>query len=244
MRPRIGITTSVSPDTSADGHPLQQLLDLRYVRAVEAAGGLPLPAPVLATDGAASAFAALLDGLVVIGGPAVERGMVGARPADLDPTDPARTASDERLLGLFLEPGEARPVLGICYGMQLLCALRGGRLWADVQAQQPGAAVHSGGRGGVPHAVHTVPGSHAAAVFGEAFHSNTHHVQAVDAARPGDGLAVTGRAPDGVVEVVESADGRLVGVQFHPERMAEVGAPLFDAFVRRAAASRRRSAAV
>ena len=238
MRPRIGITTSVAPDTSTDGHPLQQQFDLRYVRAVEAAGGLPLPVPVLESDEAAAAFAALLDGLVVIGGPAVERGMVGERPSDLNPTDPARTASDERLLRLFLADGDARPVLGICYGMQLLCALRGGRLWADVEAQQPGVAVHSGGRGGQPHAVHTEPGSHAALLLGDLFESNTHHVQAVDAERPGDGLAVTGRAPDGVVEIVEGADGRLVGVQFHPERMGEVGAPLFRALVERARQAR------
>jgi putative glutamine amidotransferase len=238
MRPRIGITTSVAPDPDADGHPLRQLLDLRYVRAVEAAGGLPLPVPVLASDEAAEAFAALLDGLVVIGGPAVERGMVGERPADLDPTDPARTASDERILRLFLRDDERRPVLGICYGMQLMCALRGGRIWADVQAQQPGALVHSGGRGGAPHPVQTTAGSVAETLFGKQFESNTHHVQAIDAERPGDGLAVSGRAPDGVVEVVESGDGRLVGVQFHPERMGGVGAPVFRSLAERAVAAR------
>ena len=238
MRPRIGITTSVAPDPASEGQPLQQQLDLRYVRAVERAGGLPLPVPVLETGAAAAAFADLLDGLVVIGGPAVERGMTGQRPPDLNPTDPARTASDERLLQLFLDDGDARPVLGICYGMQLLCALRGGRLWADVQVQHPGAAVHSGGRGGQDHPVHTVPGSQAEALLGATFTSNTHHVQAVDAERPGDGLAVTGRAPDGVVEVVESEDGRLVGVQFHPERMGDAGAPLFAALVQRARAAR------
>ena len=238
MRPRIGVTTSVAPDLSTDGHPLRQELDLRYVRAVEAAGGLPLPVPVLTSDEAARDFAALLDGLVVVGGPAVERGMVGERPGDLDPTDPARTASDERLLGVFLREGEARPVLGICYGMQLACALRGGHLWADVQAQQTATLVHSGGRGGVPHPVRTEPGSVAASLFGDQFESNTHHVQAVDAERPGDGLAVSGRAPDGVAEIVESTDGRFVGVQFHPERMAEIGAAAFRWLVGRAASAR------
>ena len=47
---------------------------------------------------------------------------------------------------------------------------------------------------------------------------NSYHLQAID--RPGAGLGVSGRSGDGVVEAVESEDGRLIGVQFHPERMA------------------------
>ncbi|HEX4643596.1 MAG TPA: gamma-glutamyl-gamma-aminobutyrate hydrolase family protein, partial [Candidatus Acidoferrales bacterium] len=40
---------------------------------------------------------------------------------------------------------------------------------------------------------------------------------------PGRGLRVTARAPDGVIEAVEWADGSnwVVGVQWHPERMPQ-----------------------
>ncbi len=220
-RPRIGITTSL-----VDG---EQRLDLRYVRAVERAGGLPLVVPMLDDDTTADAFAALLDGLVVTGGPAVTDGLVGVLPPDLAETDPVRRASDRRILGAFLDGG--RPALGICYGMQLASALRGGTIWADVEAQQPGALVHSERRGGGSHAVTVQPLTHLRCVLGtDRLDVPTHHVQAI--ARLGAGLRVAAVAPDGVVEAVESADGRFLGVQYHPERMDAAAGQAADALFR------------
>ena len=228
-RPLIGVTTSL---VANDRDSPEQRLDLAYVRAVEAAGGLPLPVPMLATDAAADAFAALLDGLVVTGGPAVTRGMVGARPADLAETLPERTASDERLLRRFLDAG--RPALGICYGMQLASALRGGTIWADAERDRPDTAVHGAGRGGPDHDVRLVPGSHTRSVLGaDVVRVGTRHVQAVRTL--GAGLAVSGVAPDGVVEAVETPGGAFVGVQFHPEALGEPHAALFRDLVARAA---------
>ncbi len=223
MPPRIGITTSLN-----DG---EQRLDRRYVLAVERAGGLPLIVPMLETDAAAEAFAALLDGLVVTGGPAVTDGLIGALPDDIAETAAARLESDMRLLSSFLHA--QRPVLGICYGMQLGNALAGGTLWADVQAQHPAAAVHSQKRGGTEHDVQPEPGTHLARLLGaERFSVNTRHIQAV--AEAGRGLRVAARAPDGVVEAVESEDGLFLGVQWHPERMGSAMEPLFRALVEKA----------
>jgi putative glutamine amidotransferase len=54
-----------------------------------------------------------------------------------------------------------------------------------------------------------------------------HHHQAVD--QLGEGLRVTGRAQDGVIEAIEPGDGRWVlGVQWHPE--ADERSRLFAAF--------------
>ena len=227
-RPRIGVTTSLN----AAGHGArEQRLDLDYVRAVERAGGLPLIVPMLATDAAADEFAALLDGLVVTGGPAVEAGLVGAHPDDIDATDPDRLASDTRVLRAFLDA--RRPALGVCYGMQLANALRGGTLWADVERDRAGSATHSRGRGGTTHPASVTPGTHLARIVGrDAVEVNTRHVQAI--AEVGTGLRVAAVAPDGVVEAVESEDGSFVGVQFHPEAMEPPLDALFVDLVERA----------
>ncbi len=224
-RPYIGITTSLN-----DG---EQRLDRRYVLAIERAGGLPLIVPMLESDEAADAFAALLDGLVITGGPAITDGLVGTLPDDIEETDPARLTSDTRMLAAFL--AAKRPILGICYGMQLANAAAGGTLYADVQAQRDGSAAHSQKRGASDHAVLLEPGTHLQRVLQrDSVTVNTRHIQAIDT--PGRGLRVAARAPDGVVEAVESEDGLVLGVQWHPERIEHDMAPLFRHLVEMAGA--------
>lgn len=219
-RPRIGITTSLEAG--------RQTLDLNYVRAVEAAGGLPVIAPVLESAAAARAFAALLDGLIITGGPGITRGLIGALPADLPAVDQARDRSDALIYQAMAE----RPFLGICYGMQFANAMAGGEIFGDVQHQR-GASVHSSERGAREHEIQLEPGSGLALMLGvERMRTNTHHIQAV--ARLGAGMRVAARTADGVIEAIESDDGRVIAVQFHPERMRARGLPLFEDLVRRA----------
>ena len=230
-RPRIGITTSLN-----DG---EQRLDLRYVQAVERAGGLPVIVPMLEDEQATETFAALLHGLVVTGGPAITDGLIGELPDDIQPTDPIRLASDRRILQVFLEMN--CPTLGICYGMQLANALHGGTIYADVQAQRPHTGTHSQKREASNHTVHVADGTHLRRLLGTAdLNVNTRHIQAV--AEPGSGLQVTATAPDGVIEALESLDGRFIGVQFHPERMGTQAEGLFHHLVEEARTLTSRSA--
>lgn len=225
-RPRIGITTSLNETESG---AVEQRLDRAYVLAVERAGGLPLIVPMVETDEAADAFAALLDGLVVTGGPAVTDRLVGDLPDDIDETHPARLASDRRLLRAFLDA--KRPTLGICYGMQLASALRGGAIYADIERDR-GADIHSRGRGGTTHPARVETGTRLHGIVGDALDVNTRHVQAI--AEPGAGLVVSARAPDGTVEALESDDGTFVGLQFHPEAMDPPLDSVFEDLVARA----------
>ena len=224
QRPRIGITTSFNQG--------EQRLDLRYVQAVERAGGLPMIVPMLEDAEAAKLFAGMLDGLIVTGGPGVEDGLVGELPDDISPTDPIRVASDTYILQAFLDARQ--PVLGICYGMQLANALKGGHIYADVETQMEGAEVHSQKRGGTTHAVKLGPDSLLKTILlTDSIEVNTRHIQAIKTM--GEGLRVAATAPDGVIEAIESSDGSFIGVQFHPERMDETGHPLFSYLIERAA---------
>ena len=50
---------------------------------------------------------------------------------------------------------------------------------------------------------------------------NSFHHQAVKT--PAPGFRATAFAPDGVIETVESDNGRMLGTQWHPENLAHAG---------------------
>jgi putative glutamine amidotransferase len=220
LRPRIGVTTSY--------HDGRQSVDHHYLTAIEAAGGLPFIVPMLQSSDAMRDFAASLHGLVITGGPGIVTGLIGELPDDLSPVDPIRDDADR----LIYQAMQDRPILGICYGMQFINAQAGGTISADLMIHHTGAEAHTPKRGGIQHPVRWTADSYLRQVFrSDELHVNTFHVQSV--VDVGDGLRVTGHSPDGIIEAIESEDRRLIGVQFHPERMGQAAHPLFVDFVQR-----------
>ena len=123
------------------------------------------------------------------------------------------------------------PVLGICRGMQLLNVVCGGTLQQHLADVLDDASPHKAAPGtfarhrGRDRAGHTAPVDPEA---GARAHS-CHH-QAPE--RIGDGLTVSARAADGVVEGLELAEHPFaVGVLWHPEEDPADGAALFRALV-------------
>jgi len=242
MRPLIGVFTSDRRTAElgtlrgcAAGGPAPQLrLGVTYLRAIEAAGGLPV---VLAPDDLelAAATMARLDGLCLAGGPDLDPAGYGAagRHALLQQTDPVVDAGELALARTAERLG--LPVLGICRGAQALNVLRGGTLHQHV-----GGHVQDDPAPDPAHVVAVAPGSLLAALTGaERLAVNSFHHQAVD--RLGAGLVIAATAPDGTVEAIEDPSSAfLVGVQWHAEAMA--GRPeqlaLFAGLVAAAAAPR------
>ncbi len=209
-RPRIGLTLDVDEERKRYG------LEARYVDAVLAAGGLPILLPH--AQDAAAAYLALLDGLVVTGGAFdVPPELYGEARRDVcGPLRPERTAFEKVLLEAAL--AARLPVLGVCGGMQLLNVVRGGTLHQDLVADARISGHEQPPPKDVPsHEVAVAPGTLLADLVGAGpLRVNSTHHQAVR--DPGEGVLVSARAPDGVVEGIELPDLPFaIGVQWHPE---------------------------
>lgn len=214
-----------------------------YIRALEAAGAIPVLIPLYSDVTLVDDLRGRLDGLLLTGG------------GDVDPlhyaesshpqTEAPDAARDHIELAITRDAlRQDIPILGICRGMQLINVARNGTLIQDIPSQVAGALNHDPGGDQSAFAMHDIaiePDSRLARIFGATSHNvNSYHHQAV--ARPGNGVRVVARAADGIAEAIELADRRFaVAVQFHPERLFEQDVRmtnLFGAFVAACACDR------
>jgi putative glutamine amidotransferase len=181
---------------------------------------LPYPAAGATLDG----YLDTMDGIVATGGEDVHPEEYGEAPiSELGVVDRARDRFELALIMRAVERG--RPVLAICRGIQALNVALGGTLYQDLRTQLPGSCIHQpaplwereGRLAPCGHEVSVTEGSLLAATVGRRrLDVNSYHHQAVN--RPGPGVRVAARAPDGVIEAIELPACRFVlGVQWHPE---------------------------
>lgn len=168
-------------------------------------------------------FAGLLahvDGLLISGGADVDPRRYGGVPDDptLTGVNPVRDANE---INAFEVAWSRRlPTLAICRGAQLVNAVRGGTLYADLARDFPSDINHRLGEealAGNAHQVEIIGGSRLAEWTGVsgAISVNSQHHQGIRALA--DGFAVTARATDGLIEAYESVTHPLSAVQWHPE---------------------------
>ena len=238
--PRIAIPEPTSTDEAYNQRSLPQ-----YMRAVEAAGGMPVPIPLRESSETQARLLATCSAILLPGS-----------PADVDPArygqtaiqecaakDAPREAVDELLFKDAFATG--KPILGICYGLQSLNVWRHGALIQDLPHAEQGNGKHVNHQPG-----REVQNAHAVVLAGDSrlsnvlsrlpqdsrdMYVNSSHHQAIDG--PGDGLAVVATSPvDGVIEAVEGIETAqfVVAVQWHPERSYDSSAAsrtLFKAFL-------------
>lgn len=207
-----------------------------YVESLHRAGAqeaILAPRPIEQEQ--AAALLERFDGLLLVGG-----GDVDPRHYGQDPLPESyginRDADLFEIALLRAAIPREMPVLAICRGVQVLNVALGGTLDQHITGRK-GLVGH-----GVPgvasemHQVRLEPGTWTAKAMGaESAQVSSAHHQALD--RLAEGLVVTGRAPDGIVEAIEHPGGGwVVGVQWHPERTPDDPAHqgLFDALVEQA----------
>ena len=220
MPPRIAIPLPHSGDAEYAERALPQ-----YVRAVEMAGGEAVRIPLDFPQAEVMKLIAACDAVLLPGS-----------KADVDPAkygaskDPHTALADSRrdsVDELLLRDAYAtrKPILGICYGLQILNVYRGGTLLQHIES----GINHEAGRAvAIAHTVEVDAGSTLGGIVApdtsgkQTIAVNSSHHQSAQAA--GDGLRVVARCPqDGIIEGLEgtSPDHFVVAVQWHPERSVE-----------------------
>jgi putative glutamine amidotransferase len=228
-RPLIGVTTSevriaesVTRTPQGDPPRREMALGLSYLKAIEAAGALPVVIPPLEL-GAVKPMLDRLAGVCLSGGPDLDPESYSTRRhAELGPTEPELDRFEIALAREALSRN--LPILAICRGAQALNVAAGGTLHQHLPDRPQSSVEHrqSAAADEPTHGVRIEAGSLLARTLGRrACTVNSFHHQA--ARRVGRGLRAVAWSPDGVVEGLE-APGRdfVVGVQWHAECLTDM----------------------
>ena len=169
-------------------------LDNRYADSVMKAGGVPVVIPPIGGPADIERLLDCVDGVLLTGG----------------------DDFDFVLIQKALE--RDLPILGICYGMQLMGLHGGGELFQHLPEDRPGCQEH---KGNVIHDVRIEAGSKLARLLGvETIATVSRHHQAL--ARVASPWMASAVDSEGLIEAIE-CKGRsfAIGVQWHPELAGE-----------------------
>lgn len=213
-KPLIGITIRLELETN------RFYLGRDYSEALEGLGAIPLHVGLIPKRDYLRQILETVDGILLPGSDTdVDPLRFGAEP---HPKLKRIIYEKEETDLLVLEEAEKLklPVLGICFGMQILNVYRGGTLIQDIESEVANCVRHEQG---IPLARN----SHTIDVEKDSFLSsltghknvtvNSHHHQAIG--KIGKNLKATAWAKDGVIECIEDTENEIftLGVQWHPE---------------------------
>lgn len=209
-QPIIGISIVSKPDGLIDFHGADYLYLRRdYTQAIKEAGGVPI---LLNPDIEPRTAAELCDGVVISGGYDIPADLYGEKDHEtmVHVETMERVRWDLALIDACDEAG--KPILGICYGMQLMNVHSGGSLYQDIPSQVPDAQSHAADTPVKDHLV-TFNKDFLGYKSGEIVPTAPRHHQAVNrVAAHWDAVA---RTDDGIVEALQN--GNHFGVQWHAE---------------------------
>jgi putative glutamine amidotransferase len=235
-RPIIGVNMDLTP--AQKNQRAQMLSPLGYADAIVAAGGLPLFMPPIGKDKEIAAFLDLVDGFLLTGGLDLDPRKLGQpMHTSVQLLNPRREESDRLLVRQII--ARQMPVLGVGLGMQQLNIACGGSLFTHLPEDMPRSLPHYDRTSTEAHRhlVLVQPQTRLEEIYGvnEIFVTSNHH-QGIK--QVGDLFRVCAKAPDGVIEAIETYDGNwfAMGVQWHPEAesASALELQLFECFLQAA----------
>lgn len=229
-KPVIGLYPSYDPEGK------RQTVLLRYIHAVELAGGAPFVLPLSEDAGVIATMVDLCDGVVFTGGDDLHPRYFGqCLHEGCGDLCPERDRGEVPFAKAYLKT--PKPYLAICRGIQLVNVMYGGTLYQDINLERGRGLVH---RQQPPYEVgsHTVSlvkgGQMANLLDRDSLWVNSMHHQAVN--HIGPGLALEAVATDGVIEALSATDRPFgLSVQWHPECLVDTdpaSLQLFKAFIK------------
>jgi microsomal dipeptidase-like Zn-dependent dipeptidase/anthranilate/para-aminobenzoate synthase component II len=232
-QPLIGLTGNFNDENC--------VLAETYYQSVLRAGGTPVILPPVEDKDALLSVLDSLDGILFTGGADLNPLYMGEEPIrELRGINPKRDLQELLLVRLAFD--RQIPMLGICRGIQVMTAALDGSLYQDLYTQaitdESPLLKHNQdlARG---YASHTVIIEKDTILYQimqtEKLAVNSFHHQSVKDAGPY--LKICAKAPDGIVEAVESSEYKpILGVQWHPECFLSSGdnsmMPIFEWLVK------------
>jgi putative glutamine amidotransferase len=223
MQPIIGITTAIDP-TGDMYHGLEiSYISRKYAEVIRRSGAQPV---LLDANIDPIVAARLCDGIVISGGHDIDPQLYG-QPSRHTAVQASRERTDwERLLIDACDAYE-KPILGICYGMQLLNVHYGGTLFQDIKEDRHSDLFHGSIKDPVIHEI-TFNADFLGYRSGETAMGTHIHHQAVDRLAPG--FKVVAYAGD---EGIEAMVGRgHYGIQWHAE-LDDTAAGIYGEFIKK-----------
>ena len=183
-----------------------------YSEKVLQAGAIPFYLPMTTSSKHVMSIVGEIDAIIISGSRDIDPALYGQKKTKtINPLDAARTTSE--ILYINSMKRKRKKILGICGGMQLINVCFGGTLLQDIESIVSKPLNH---KDGASHEIVIQRKSLLSKIIKKKkVRVKSYHHQAVDEIPPS--FMPCAESSDRIVEGIESLDGNVLGVQWHPE---------------------------